>query len=323
VSAATVSRVFSGHAPVSEDTRTKVLDAARELGYIMNSLARAMLGTGQRTLAFVAGDLTDRSTADMARGAEQVTGRHGHGMLVSLSHGDPEEEHAIIAAMCEQRVAGVVLAGTSVPGKAGDERIAAYAHELAAVGAKLVLCGHPHIPSEPNVLVVNYDNLGGVRNVVRYLTEKGHTRIAFLGWTDSPAASQRFLGYSLGMKDAGLVIESSLVVECANEIVEAHLATLLLLNQKTPPSAIVCLSDSVAMGVYRAARDLGVKIPDQLAVTGFDDYPCDTDLTPPLTTIAAPYFEVGVRAGELALGLVPPESRVELRTELIVRDSTG
>ena len=322
VSAATVSRVFSGKAPVTEQTRAKVMDAAHELGYVVNALAKAMMGTAQRTLAFVAADLTDRATADIARGAEQVASRNGHGMLVSLTHGDPEAEFAIMASMCEQRVAGVVLVSTDAPGHADDERIAEYVHEMSCIHANLVLCGHPHIPTAPNVLTVNYDNLGGMRNIVKYLTGRGHTRIAFLGWTNTVAASQRFLGYSLGMKDAGLAIDSSFVVECANDIVEAHLATLLLLNQPSPPTAIVCLTDSVAMGVYRAARDLGIRIPGQLAVTGFDDYPCDADLTPPLTTIAAPFFDVGVRAGELALGLVESEQRVELPTELVVREST-
>ena len=323
VSPATASRVFSGHAAVSEDTRTKVLTAADELGYVVNSLAQAMMGTGQRSLAFVSSSMAGGAFADLASGAEQVATANGNLFLIALTHGDPDRERNIIETLRENRTAGVLLAGSTMPGKESEEKIASYVSALASVGASLVLTGHPYLPSLPDLQSVNYDQIGGVRKAVQLLASKGHSRIAFLGWSNSTTANQRFLGYSLGMKDADLTIDSSLVVECPNEVVQAHLAALLLLKSTDPPTAIVCLTDQVALGVYRAARDFFISIPSQLAVTGFDDSPFCADLTPTLTSIHAPFYNVGVRAAQLALKLTLQETRVDLPTQLIARESTG
>jgi len=323
VSPATASRVFSGHATVSDETRAKVLAAAEELGYVVNGLAQAMMGAGRRSLAFVTSSMAGSAFTDMASGVEHVATANGNLFLIALTGGDRGKEHDIIETLREQRTAGVLLAGSTVPGKETEARIAGYAAALESVNASLILCGHPYLPALPNVRSVNYDQVGGVRKTVQHLAAKGHSRIAFLGWANSTTANQRFLGYSLGMKDADLTIDSSLVVECPNEVVDAHLAALLLLKSPTPPSAIVCLNDQVAMGVYRAARDFKISIPDQLAVTGFDDSPFAPDLTPALTSVHAPFYNVGVRGAQLALKLTLQETRVDLPTQLIVRESSG
>jgi len=323
VSPATASRVFSGHATVSEATRAKVLAAADELGYVVNGLAQAMLGTGRRSLAFVTSSMAGQAFADLASGAEYVATTNGNLFLIALTHGDADKEQEIIENLRENRTAGVLLSGSTVPGKLAEEKISAYATALTSVNASLVLTGHPYLPALPNIQSVNYDQIGGVRKAVQLLASKGHSRIAFLGWSNSTTANQRFLGYSLGMKDADLTIDSTLVVECPNEVVQAHLAALLLLKSATPPTAVVCLTDQVALGVYRAAHDFSVSIPDQLAVIGFDDSPFCADLTPSLTSVHAPFYNVGVRAAQLALNLTLQETRVDLPTQLMVRESTG
>jgi LacI family transcriptional regulator len=240
-----------------------------------------------------------------------------------LTHSDIDLEQEIIQTLTEQRVAAVLLTGATRPNKDSDERIARYAQALASVQAKLILCAHPHVPTLPDIKAVNCDNPGGVRLLVQHLVAKGHRRIAFLGWSDTTAANQRFLGYSLGLRDAKLPLEASLVIECADDVVGGHLAALLLLKKPDPPTAIVALNDAVAVGVYRAARDISISIPKDLAVTGFGDSPFATDLTPPLTSIRVPYYEIGRRAAQVAFDPDFTESRVELPTDLIVRDSTG
>ena len=323
VSPATASRVFSGNAAVSDETRTKVLDSAAELGYVVNALAQAMMGTGRRPLAFVASAIDDPALAQLASGAEHVATNHGYLFMLSLTRGDLSRENDIIETLCEQRAAGVLLSGPTEPGSASEERISHYARELSLVGASLILCAHPYMPALPRVLTVNVDRVGAVRQTVSHLIGKGHRHIGFLGWHNSTTVSQLFLGYSLGLKDAGLVLDSGLVVKCPDEIIDAHLATLLLLKSPEPPTAIICASDIIAMGAYRAARDLGINIPDQLAITGFGDSPVAADLVPPLTSVHVPYFDVGVRGAELALGLAQEEIRVELPTHLTIRESTG
>ena len=323
VSPATASRVFSGHGSVNEETRARVLASAEELGYVVNSLAQAATGSGHRFLALVTSDLAGSSEASFAAGAEAVATRNGNPFMVSLTHGKMDREREIIETACTQRAAGVLLMDSATSGKDSQERIAAYSSMLRAVGAQLVLCGHPHLPSQPTVLTVNYDQIGGVRRAITHLTDKGHTRIAFLGWANSTTVGQRFLGYLLGLRDAGLNLDSSLIIECPDEVIEAHLAGLLLLRGYTPPTAIVCLTDTIATGVYRAARDFGISIPYQLAVTGFGDSSFAGDLSPALTSIQAPFHDLGVRGARLALGLADEDPRGDLPTKLIQRGSTA
>ena len=256
VSPATASRVFSGTTSVREETRTKVLQAADHLGYVVNSLAQAVVGARHRSLAVVARSLEEPFVAQIVSGAEGVTRLSDTPFSLALTHSDQDVEQQVIRTLTEQRVAAVLLTGSTRPGKDSEDRIARYADHLASVQAKLILCAHPHIPTVPGVRTVTCDNPGGVRTLVQHLVGKGHRRIAFLGWSDTTTANQRFLGYSLGLRDAKLPLEASLVVECADDVVGGHLAALLLLKKPNPPTAIVAINDAVAVGVYRAARDI-------------------------------------------------------------------
>ena len=323
VSPATASRVFSGNAAVSEQTRAKVLASASELGYVVNALAQSMIGTRHRPLAFVAPSISDPGLAELASGAEQVAAAHGYLFLMSLTRGDTACENDILENLCKQRASGVLLAAAGESGQEAEQRIERYANALTSVGSTLILCAHPYLPGLPKVLTVNFDRVGAIRRTVQHLVSQGHTRIAFLGWEQTTTVNQLFLGYSLGLKDAGLILDSALVVKCPDQTVDAHLATLLLMANPNPPTAVVCASDVVALGVYHAAHDLDITIPGQLAVTGFGDSPMAADLTPPLTSVHVPYFDVGVHGAKLALGLADAEIRVELPTELTVRESTG
>ncbi len=323
VSPATASRVFSGTTAVREETRTKVLQAADELGYVVNGLAQAMMGIGRRPLALVAGDITNPSVVEMIGGAEQVASRNGHLFILASTQGEADREQAVIESLREQRTAGVLLACPAEAGKAAEERIARYAAALTPVGTSLVLCGHPSLPGLPGVPAVNYDHIGGVQELVRHLSDSGHNRIAFMGWSKTTTANQCFLGYSIGLKNAGLTIDSSLVIECPDEVIEAQLAALLLMNQPERPSAIICLTDRIALGVYRAARDLGVGIPGQLAVAGFYDSVYAANLAPSLTSIRVPCRQVGIRAAELALGIAADDTYADLPVEVVFRESTS
>jgi len=323
VSPATVSRVFTGNATVREPTRERVLEAADELGYVVNRLAQSMLGTARRPLAFITAGMSDPAAAQMLAGAERVADENGHLLLAGMTGGCTDREGRLIEGLCENRVAGVLLVGATTPGPDSEARLARYAAALASVGARLILADHPYLPSLPDILTVNYDQMGGVRRVVELVARQGYGRIAFLGWNRSTTANQRFLGYSIAMKQVGMAIDSSSLVECEDDVTAAHLAALLLLNQPVPPTAIVCVSDVVATGVYRAARDLGITIPGQLAVTGFGDSGFAGDLTPGLTTVQAPFEQVGAKAAELALAVNGASQRVELPTRLVVRSSTG
>ncbi|WP_344496165.1 LacI family DNA-binding transcriptional regulator [Nonomuraea monospora] len=322
VSPATASRVFAGSPLVRPDTRERVLAAAEELGYVVNGLAQAMMGRGRRSVAFVASHMIGPTFAAMAAGAESVATEQGNLFIVSTTGADVTRERDLLETLREQRAAGILLAGSTATGAAVDRRIAEYARDLETIGARLVLCGHPAVPGVPNVLTVDYDQVGGVRAAVNHLTAAGHRRIAFAGYEpDKTTPLQRLRGYELGLRDAGLALDPSLVVECPNETEPAEHGCRDLLRRTDRPTAVVGLTDGVAIGAYRAARSLGLAIPGDVAVVGFDDMPLVVDLTPALTTVRAPFWEVGVRGARLALGLEEATGHVELPTELIVRQS--
>jgi LacI family transcriptional regulator len=273
-------------------------------------------------MAFVAAHMIGSPFAAMAAGAESVATAQGNLLIVSATGDSATRERDLITTLREQRAVAVLLAGSTATGKEFERRIAGYTAELETIGARLVLCGHPALPRLPTVMTVDYDQVGGVRKAVGRLASTGRRRIAFVGLqSDRTTPAQRLRGYQQGLRDAGLTGDPALVVTCLNTTEAAEEAARELLRRADRPTAVVALTDIVAVGVYRAARGLGMSIPDDVAVTGFDDAPFVVDLTPSLTTIRAPFWEVGVRGARLALGLDAAAGHVQLPTELILRRS--
>ncbi|MFC1401839.1 MULTISPECIES: LacI family DNA-binding transcriptional regulator [Streptacidiphilus] len=324
VAPATVSRVLGGSQHVNPDTRTRVLAAAAELGYVVNGLARAMTGRGTRSIAFLTSEMAGFTFGATAAGAESVAAANGHLLLLCTTHGIPERERQVIATLCEQRAAAVLLVGSSGTDRAYTERIGGYVRDLAAVGSKLLFCGRPGLPGLPQVRSVDYDHGGGIRSAVSHLAELGHRSVGYVGAPrGGTMADLRLDGYLAGVRENGLEASPRLVAQAQNTIEEGERATPLLLDADRPPTALVCMTDNVAVGAYRAARARGLRIPEDLSIVGFDDVPVVGDLTPGLTTVRPPFRQIGVDAAEIALGLRDGDTDVRLGTSLIVRGSTG
>ncbi|MFF9563897.1 LacI family DNA-binding transcriptional regulator [Leifsonia sp. NPDC014704] len=322
VSPATASRVFGGSAKVHDATREKVLASAHQLGYVVNGLARAMQGRGPRTVAFVVRFMIGPTFASLAAGAERVAGENGHLLFMSTTHGSPEREAELIATLREQRVAAVLLVGSTESDPSFDARVAAYARDLADVDAPLILCGRPPVAGE-SLVAVDYDQRAGVGMAVDELVRLGHRRIAYVGEPRGmTTAEQRMDGYRQALERHGIAFDPQLLREGLNFEDDGERAVQRLLADDTGATAIVCMTDNIAVGAYRAARKAGLRIPEDLSVVGFDDAPIVGDLTPGLTTVHPPFYEVGVTAAEIALGLAPAES-VLLQPRFVERGSTA
>ncbi|WP_042397259.1 LacI family DNA-binding transcriptional regulator [Streptacidiphilus carbonis] len=324
VAPATVSRVLGGSRHVNPDTRTRVLAAAAELGYVVNGLARAMTGRGTRSIAFLTAEMAGFTFGATAAGAESVAAENGHLLLLCTTHGRAERERQIIATLCEQRAAAVLLVGSSGTDRLYTERIAGYVRDLATVGSKLLFCGRPGLPGLPEVRSVDYDHVGGIKAAVSHLAALGHRSVGYVGAPRGGTMPDlRLDGYLMGVRENGLEARPGLVAHAQNTIEEGERATPLLLDADRPPSALVCMTDNVAVGAYRAARARGLRIPEDLSIVGFDDAPVVGDLTPGLTTVRPPFRQIGVDAAEIALGLRDGDTDVLLGTSLTVRGSTG
>lgn len=309
VSPATASRVFGGSTKVHDDTRAKVLASAEELGYVVNGLARAMQGRGPRTMAFVVRAMIGPTFASLAAGAERVAAENNHLLFMSTTHGFIEREADLIATLREQRVGAVLLVGTTESGPEFDQRVLTYARDLADVEAPLILCGRPPVADHPELIAVDYDHRAGVGMAVDELVKLGHTRIAYVGEPRGmTTADLRLDGFLTGLGRNGIEVDPRLIRTTANFEDDGARAVAQLITENLGATAIVSMTDNIAVGAYRAARQAGLRVPEDLSVVGFDDVPIVGDLTPGLTTVHHPFYEVGVRAAEIALGLIPARS---------------
>lgn len=323
VSAATASRVFGGSDKVRADTRAKVLASANELGYVVNGLARAMQGRGPRTMAFLVGAMIGPTFASLAAGAERIAGENNHLLFISTTGGSADREAQLIATLREQRVGAVLLVGSTRSDAAFDERVASYAKDLDAVGAPLILCGRPPVPGHPELIAVDYDQAAGIGMAVDELVTLGHRRIAYVGEArGTTTAELRMDGFVAALERHGVHADARLIRTAGNSEDEGGRAVAELLTDSRGVTAIVTMTDNIAVGAYRAARGAGLRIPDDVSVIGFDDAPIVGDLTPGLTTVRPQFYDVGVRAAQIALGLVPARS-VLFEPTFVRRGSAG
>ena len=323
VSLATASRVFAGNSNVQPATRARVLASAEELGYVVNGLARAMTGRGPRSIAFVVRDMIGPTFAALAAGAESVARQNGHLLLMSTTQGDHKRERELITILQEMRVKAVLLVGSTEAQASFDERAAGYASDLAQVNASLILCGRPPVKGHPELVSVDYDQRAGIGDAVDELVRLGHRRIAYVGEPRGMTTAElRLDGYRAALRRNGIRADPALVRVAANTEADGARAVGEMLRADVGATAMVAMTDNIAVGGYRAARERGLGIPADLSIIGFDDVPVVADLTPGLTTVHPPFFEVGVRAAEIALGLAPA-GHVLLPTRFVRRGSAA
>ena len=318
VSVATVSRVFNSTAPVSNATRSRVFEAAAALRYSPNLAARSLITRRTHTLGILLPDLHGEFFSELMRGIDEIANQSGYHLLVSNSHNDG---HAIEIATRNMRgrVDGLILMAPEI-----DRDF------LASV-----------VPDHTPVVLVNswlelegrdslrVDNYRGAYEMVLHLRAHGHRRIALLRGADSNFdARERQRGYRAALRDSGG--EWSEALELPGDFREAsgYSGALQLLALPQPPTAFFCSNDSMAIGVLSGLRTMGVRVPDGVAVAGFDDIPIAAYMTPTLATVRVRISELGARACRQLLHAVQHENRHQpirevIPTELIPRQSCG
>lgn len=324
MSTATASRALAGRGAGKSTTHARVIAAADELGYVVNGLARSMMGVGRRSIAFVSSLMVGPTFAAMASGAETVATSNRHMFMMCTTHGNPVAEAELIDSLSEQRARAVLLVGSSPTDDVFAARAAGYAEKLARVSARLILCGRPAIEGLPHIASVDYDHVGGVEAAVEHLLSLGHRRIAYVGETERMTTEQqRYRGYRNALKRAGIGVEDALIMHTENNIDQAESFLRPFRAAHPDVTAYVCQTDMIAVGVARALRADGLSIPDDVSVVGFDDMPLASYLTPSLSTVRAPFHEVGVTAGRIAVGDLPYDRPIVLPSEFLARESSG
>lgn len=306
VSVATVSRVMNASAPVREPTRQRIIEAARELHFTPNASARSLSMRRTTALGVVLPDLHGEFFSELLRGIDRTAQQHQRHLLVSSSHHDPEGIAPALRAM-HGRVDGLIVMAPDLPASA---LAGALPHGIPTVMLNCAAGATGADSQRERVEALVVDNFGGAVTMVRHLASVGHRRIAFIaGAAHNEDARERRRGYVTAMRELGL--GAPLAYQPRGDFTEegGSRATLLLLTQQPAPTAIFAANDMMALGALLVLRDHGVRVPQDMAVVGFDNIPAARYVTPPLTTVAVDADALGARAATLLLANMGRQER--------------
>jgi len=327
VSVATVSRVFNGYADVSAETRARVLASARKLEYAPSAAARTLVKQRSQLIGVVLftglehPDIAHPFFQDVLVGVKHGIGALGYDVLLFATEqpgstgGGP---HSYLRRARHHRVDGVVLMGVERDDPEVEKLVES---RIPLIGVDIAVAGD-------RASWVSSDNVGGARLAVRHLHSLGHTRIATIaGAQDTKPGVDRLLGYRAELHDLGLDrrAEYEQVGDFYVQSGEDAMRALLALPE--PPTAVFAAADMMAVGAINAAQQSGARVPDDLAVVGFDDIQVAPLLNPALTTIRQDKIGLGLAAGRALVDQIEnPEITVAsltLPVELVVRASCG
>jgi LacI family transcriptional regulator, galactose operon repressor len=327
VSVSTVSRVFNGYDDVSQATRDRVLASARELDYAPSAAARTLVTQRSQIVGVVLftgyehPDIHHPFFQGVLVGLKRGIGALGYDLLLFATEQPGSgrgQEHSYLRRARQHRVDGIVLMGVERDDPEVEKLVRS---AIPVIGVDLDVAGTrtSHVTS---------DNVGGARLAVRHLHERGRTRIATIaGPQNTKPGADRLLGYRAELRALGLEADPAYEVEGDFYSDSGAAAMRRLLELPDRPTAVFAASDLMAVGAIRAAQSAGLRIPDDLAVVGFDDIQLAELIDPPLTTIRQDTVGIGVAAGRALVeqienpDVTPPV--LTLPVELVVRASSG
>jgi LacI family repressor for deo operon, udp, cdd, tsx, nupC, and nupG len=315
VSQSAVSLVFGGKAVgrVGKRTQEAIVQAARELGYHPNSAARALRSGRSRLVALAIPDVGNPYFAAVLQGADRAARAHGYTVMLAQVRDEQDWQHMIADALTSRAVDGFLFCEVQLP----------VVRQHAALQGKAVMVnmGSSLFPS------LRLDITSGMQAAMTHLLSLGHTKIAHLAAdVDTESFHLRHQSYLDILRQAGYSVVEAYQARAPFDIPEASRAARKLLEGADPPTAIVCDSDVLAVGVYKAAKELRRSIPGDVSVASFDDSIIARILDPELTTVSIPASSVGEQAFLLLLqvmeeGSAPAQITVPLN--LVIRASTG
>jgi LacI family transcriptional regulator len=318
VSPTTVSHVLNATRFVSDEIRTRVLQAMAELAYRPNAVARSLRRGRTHTLGLVLPDSANPYFAELGRAIETAAFSRAHSVILCNTEGDLRRERAYLDLLAKGQVDGLLLvpAGDHGDGLRG----------LLRRGPPVVLVDRA-VADEPVDAVLS-DKRGGAYLATRHLLALGHRRVGCIGGPSGLAVTgQRLQGYRDALRETGLPVDEGLVRRGDYHPGSGRAAARELLEAPDPPTAIFAGNDLMAFGVLRAAAELGRRVPADLALVGFDDIELASYTSPPLTTVTQSAAEVGRAAVELLLERLADPARPPVRrtlpTRLVVRASCG
>jgi LacI family transcriptional regulator/LacI family repressor for deo operon, udp, cdd, tsx, nupC, and nupG len=323
VSHSTVSRALRDSTLISVEVRERIQKLAREMGYIPNAIAQSLQTQQTSTIGLVVTSIDDPFWGDVMKGVEEVARGTGFSVFLTASHNDPDQEMAILETLRRRRVDGILIAASRIASN-NNKRLDSFHVPTVLINSQA--------ESENTLLNwVSVDDFGGAQLAVEHLLQLGHHAISYLGSSNRPRSNrQRLLGYKSTLESNNVPIRDEWVVisqghEASHEGDVAAGQTSLPRLIDAGVTAIFCYNDMIATGVLLACQKLGIAVPGELSVIGFDDIKMASYVTPPLTTIHQPKIEMGRLATQVLLDLLGnrPGQNYLLPPMLIERASTA
>ncbi|MGE7545983.1 LacI family DNA-binding transcriptional regulator [Sporosarcina newyorkensis] len=318
VSIATVSRVTSNKEGVNEKTRAAVLEAMDKLGYRPNSAARTLRMSKSNIIIVLMLNIKNTFYSEYIRGLEEVARNAGYDLLIGSTDGDIEKEKNYMDLIRDSRVDGVIL---TTAGVLNDDFV-----KKINESSPVVLT-FDYVPGQ-NIPSISIDNESASRKITNHLINMGHKRIAHItGYMGRLQSQTRLNGYKQALAQHNIQVQEALIQEGGYLLQDGYIATQKLLSFEKVPTAIYGGNDNIAIGALKAILDAGLRVPEDIAVVGFDDVEVASYMTPSLTTIHQPRYEIGKRAMDLLLKKINEEQiqqpHVILEDELMIRESCG
>lgn len=319
VSKMTVSRVINDSGYISQETRERVEQAISELGYIPNALARSLRFKQTRTIALILTDITNPFFTTLARGVEDVASEQGFSVIFCNTDESEKEEAEYINVLLQKQVDGLLL----VPTSSTEDAIA----PIREQGLPFVLLDR-YVPGT-RLDSVRGDSIHGAYALMQHLLDLGHRRIAVLsGPAEVTTSVDRVEGVRRAAHDAGLELDLSQVYYGPFSLEGGYAMATQALAAEPRPTAIYAMNNFIAMSALRVAREIGLRVPEDLSVVTFDDLPAAFVAEPFLTVAEQPAYEMGQQATALLLDRLSSKGPTEpmeiiLPTRLIVRKSSG
>jgi DNA-binding LacI/PurR family transcriptional regulator len=323
----TVSRVVNDSGYVSQQIREKVESVIKELNYHPNALARGLKRQRTHVVGILLPDIANPFSAELAQGIQEVLLTRGYSSFISASERSVQREQAALRALFDHRADGIIVATRET--KAGNDfllRLAERDLPMVVVGRTL---NHPHVDR------VTADHWKGAYEAVEHLISLGHRRIGFVGVSPiNGAGLRRYQGYLDALREHDLPIDEKLIVGPAAEFGpgystqdDGYAGMKKLLALKKRPTAVFARNDYTAMGAICAIQDANLRIPEGIAIVGFDNVPLAAYMTPPLTTVDQPTKQQGREAARLLLDRLEGDKTRERRDicldcHLVIRQST-
>jgi len=318
VSISPVSRVIQGASNVLPETRAKIEDVIQRLNYHPNRLAQQFRTQQTKNILVIVPEIGNTFFSDILDGIEQVASKNSYSILLVNSHGNCVIETKSYETLAQKFVDGIITFSIGIP---EDEL-----KQLAKQYPIVIGCRYFADGSIPNVTI---DNIKASKDITSYMLNLGHKKVCYLaGPEDILIYGDRLKGYYSAFYDRNLPVDENLIIKCEPSVQGGYDAISSLIgNANVKFSAVVASGDTMAIGAIRALNDHGRKVPEDVAVSGFDDIELSALFSPTLTTVRQPKYQIGVRCAEKLLDLIAEKPLLNYRDilnyELVIRESTG